>query len=188
MSLVTIFLLALGLSADTFAVSITCGLAKTKIRFFQATRIAFFMAFFQAAMPVAGWLFGREIKEFMETFDHWIAFALLSILGMKMIAEALSDKHPSKKINPLDIKIILWISLATSIDALVVGISIAMLDVEIVQAVAGIFIIGAVTFIAAMLGILFGKKTGQKFGRKVEFAGGFILIAIGVKILLEHLV
>jgi manganese efflux pump family protein len=186
MSLLTLFFLAIGLSADSFAVSVSCGLSKSKITFFQATKIAFSLAAFQATMPVLGWFFGNEVKEFMITWDHWIAFILLTALGTKMIAEVFPEKKEEKKFNPLDLKILLWISVATSIDALVVGVSIAFMDISGRQAFAGIFMIGFVTFIASMLGILFGKKTGIRFGKKVELAGGILLILIGIKILLEH--
>lgn len=187
MSLLTLFFLAIGLSADSFAVSVSCGLAKSKITFFQATKIAISLAVFQAIMPIIGWFFGNEVKEFMTAWDHWIAFVLLAALGTKMIAEVFSEKKEERRFNPLDFKTLIWISLATSIDALVVGVSIAFMDIYTHQALAGIVMIGFVTFIASMLGILFGKKTGIRFGKKVEFAGGIILILIGIKILFEHL-
>lgn len=187
MSLLTLFFLALGLSADSFAVSVSCGLSKSRITFFQATKIAVSLAAFQAVMPVIGWFLGNEVKEFIINWDHWIAFILLAAIGTKMIAEVFSEKKEEGKFNPLDLKVLLWISVATSIDALVVGVSIAFMDILGWQAFAGIFMIGFVTFIASMLGILFGKKTGIRFGKKVELAGGILLILIGLKILLEHI-
>lgn len=186
MSLITLIILAIGLSADSFAVSVSCGLAQTRIDFFRATKIAFPLAVSQALMPLLGWLWGNEVKDIIEAYDHWLAFGLLSAIGMKMIMEGFSKKVGKKKFNPLQWKVLIWISIATSIDALVVGISFAFLDFSTHEAIIGVFTIGAVTFIASMLGILFGKKTGLSFGRKVELAGGLILIIIGVKILLEH--
>lgn len=187
MSLLTLFFLALGLSADSFAVSVSCGLSKSRITFLQATKIAVSLAAFQAFMPVIGWFLGNEVKEFIINWDHWIAFILLAAIGTKMIAEVFSEKKEEGKFNPLDLKVLLWISVATSIDALVVGVSIAFMDILAWQAFAGIFMIGFVTFIASMLGILFGKKTGIRFGKKVELVGGILLILIGLKILFEHI-
>ena len=183
MSFFTLFLLAVGLSFDTFAVSVSSGLIKKEILFFQAIRIAFFLALFQALMPVVGWLGGLSIKSFIEPVDHWIAFGLLSLIGIKMILECFKDED-HKTIDPLSIKYIIGIAIATSIDALVVGVSFAIVEVNILLAV---LIIGAVTFIASMIGILFGKKSGSKLGKRMEVLGGLILIGIGVKILVEHL-
>lgn len=183
MSFLTLFLLAVGLSFDSFAVSVSSGLLKKEILFWQAVRIAFFLALFQALMPVVGWLGGVSIKNFMEPFDHWIAFILLSGIGVKMIVESFKNDE-DKTVNPLDIKFIISISVATSIDALVVGISFALIEVNIVVA---FLVIGAVTFVASMLGILCGKKSGGKLGKRMEILGGLILIAIGAKILIQHL-
>jgi len=150
--------------------------------FWQAVRIALFLAIFQAIMPVIGWIGGITIKDWIEPFDHWVALGILSILGVKMLIESLK-KNEDRDINPLDIKVIISMALATSIDALAVGISFAIIEVDMILAV---LIIGSVTFIASMLGILFGKKTGNHFGQKIEIIGGLILIAIGIKIVIEH--
>ncbi|HZL09971.1 MAG TPA: manganese efflux pump MntP family protein [Prolixibacteraceae bacterium] len=184
MDLVTIFLLAIGLSFDSFAVSVCSGLNLPRIRFFQAVKIAIFLALFQACMPLVGWLVGNSIKSLIEPVDHWIVFGLLSLIGGKMIIESLISSEARVIKNPLNIRVILMLSLATSIDALAVGFSFATLLDQIMIAV---LIIGAVTFIASMLGILLGKKIGPKINRYAEIAGGLILILIGTKILIEHL-
>lgn len=182
MDLVTIFLLAIGLCFDTFAVSVSSGLIKKEILFWQATKIALILAIFQAVMPILGWLGGISIKNLIEPVDHWVALGLLTILGIKMIVESFKN-NDEKDFDPLDNKIIVGMALATSIDALAVGISFALIDVNLIAAV---LIIGTVTFLASMLGILFGKKMGGSFGQKMEIVGGLILIAIGIKIALEH--
>lgn len=135
-------------------------------------------------MPVLGWLCGLSIKSLIESFDHWIAFGLLLIIGTKMIFESFKAKE-NKTLDPLNLKFIIVMAIATSIDALVVGISFAIIDVNIILAV---FIIGSVTFIASMLGVLFGKNSGSRLGKRMEVLGGIILICIGIKILVEHLV
>jgi putative Mn2+ efflux pump MntP len=184
MEILTVFLLAIGLSFDSFAVSVCSGLNLPQIRFFEAAKIAFFLAIFQAFMPLAGWLVGHSMKSLIEPVDHWIAFGLLSLIGGKMIIESLISSEAREIKNPLDLKVILTLSLATSIDALAVGFSFATLLDKILIAV---LIIGTVTFIASMLGILLGKKTGPKINKYSEIFGGLILIFIGVKILVEHL-
>ena len=184
MEILTIVLLAIGLSIDSFAVSVCSGLNLPHIRFIQAVKIAIFLALFQAGMPLIGWLVGNSMKSLIEPVDHWIAFGLLSLIGGKMIIESLIGSESREIKNPLEIKVILMLSLATSIDALAVGFSFATLLDKIVVAV---IVIGAVTFIASMLGILLGKKTGPKFNRYSEIAGGLILIFIGSRILFEHL-
>ncbi|NVO10628.1 MAG: manganese efflux pump [Bacteroidales bacterium] len=182
MGLITLFLLAIGLCFDTFAVSVSSGLIRKEIVFWQAARIAFFLATFQAVMPVLGWLGGITIRNWIEPFDHWVALGILTILGVKMLLES-QKSSDDKNIDPLDIKVIISMALATSIDAFAVGISFAIIEVNMLLAV---IIIGLVTFIASMLGILFGKKTGSRFGQKMEIIGGIILIAIGIKIVIEH--
>jgi manganese efflux pump family protein len=184
MGILALVILGIGLSFDTFAVSVSCGLIENRIRFLQATRIAIIFAIFQALMPVLGWFLGLSIKNYIVQIDHWIAFSLLSLIGIKMIYESISDKA-EKNINPRDIKVILMFAIATTIDALAVGITFAFLNVKLIRAA---LIIGIITYIVSMLGILFGKKAGKHFGNKIEIAGGIILIAIGVKILVEHLV
>jgi len=184
MQLLTIFLIAIGLSFDTFAVSVSSGLILKKIDFFNASRIAVTLAVFQAAMPVIGWFAGSEIKNYARDFDHWIAFGILALLGGKMIYESFRTDPENRSFNPLDIKVMIAMAIATSIDALIVGFSFALLDFKILVSVG---IIGVVTYIVAMLGMLFGKKIGARMGRRMEMLGGVMLILIGVKILFEHL-
>ncbi|MDO9511316.1 MAG: manganese efflux pump MntP family protein [Bacteroidales bacterium] len=184
MGLFFIILLAIGLSFDTFAVSVSSGLVMKRITFFNATKIAFSLAVFQAGLPILGWFLGSEFKEYLAIYDHWIAFILLAILGLKMIYESITATETEMRFNPLNFWMLMGLSLATSIDALVVGFSFAFIEIHILLAA---FIIGIITFIASMLGILLGKKTGSKFGKQMELVGGLILIALGTKILIEHL-
>jgi len=184
MEILTIFLIAIGLSFDTFAVSISSGLVLRKIDFFNATKIAITLAVFQAAMPVIGWLAGSGIKNYAESVDHWIAFGILALLGGKMIYESFTADPEDRSFNPLDIRVMIGMAIATSIDALIVGFSFALLNYKIVMSVG---IIGSVTYIVAMLGMLFGKKIGAQMGRRMEILGGVMLILIGLKILFEHL-
>ena len=182
MDIITLALLAVGLSFDSFAVSVSSGLLKKEILFWQAVRIAIVLAAFQAVMPIIGWLGGLTIRELIAPIDHWIALGLLSILGIKMILESRKEDE-DKNLDPLQLKVMVGTALATSIDALVVGVSFALVEVNMIVA---FFLIGSVTFVASMLGILFGKKTGAHFGKRMEVVGGIILIAIGVRIAVEH--
>ena len=183
MEIITLIALAVGLCFDTFAVSVSSGLIKREITFKQALRIAFVLGFFQGIMPAIGWFLGTSIKDFIQEWDHWIALVLLATLGIKMIYEAVSKKD-DKAFNPLDFKVMVGMGVATSIDALIVGVSFGMFSVNLPLAV---IIIGGVTFLASMLGILFGKKTGEHFGEKIEILGGVILIIIGLKIVFQHI-
>lgn len=183
MSILTLILIAIGLSFDTFAVSISSGLALPRIKFLNAARIALVLAFFQALMPVIGWLAGTGFSKYVTEYDHWIAFGLLALLGGKMIFESLQKGEDKGSFNPLDMRVSVMMAIATSIDALIVGVSFAFLDFRILLST---LVIGSVTFIVAMLGMLFGKKVGARLGRRMEFVGGLILFAIGLKILMEH--
>jgi len=191
MEIVTLILLAFGLSFDSFAVSVSSGLMMPAIRFYKACIIAFTLAFFQAAMPLLGWFAGVTIRDYLVNFDHWIAFGLLSALGIKMIYESLKPEEQRNGFNPLDPLVLLTMSLATSIDALIVGVSFAFIetpDTPLWLAILlPVIIIGGITYLMSMLGILFGKKAGSKLGKRMEMLGGLILIGIGFKILLEHL-
>jgi putative Mn2+ efflux pump MntP len=185
MELVTLIFIAIGLSVDSFAVSVSCGLMMCEITFWKATRIAFSLAFFQALMPLIGWYLGSTVQSLVRGFDHWLAFGLLTIIGGRMILESFkNDTEKKQKMTPLDPKMLIMMSLATSIDAFIVGISFAFINVKLFLTT---FIIGFTTFFFSMLGILFGKKTGIKFGKKMEILGGIILFLIGLKILFEHL-
>lgn len=183
MDTVTILAIALGLSFDTFAVSLSYGVVRNEIIFRQATRVAIIFAIFQGGLTVAGYFLGSFVSGILKEADHWVAFGLLSFLGGKMIIEGIREQKEEVRDynNPL---MLCTAAVATSIDAFAVGVSLALLSVEIWT--AG-FLIGTVTFIASMMAIRIGKSAGEKLGTKVEVLGGLILIAIGIKILLEHL-
>ncbi len=178
-----IILLSVGLCFDTVAISISVGLNDRKVYFWQAFKIAVIFAVFQGTMPFLGWLGGQALEKYIETIDHWIAFGLLLLVGSKMIIEAFSKKT-EKKIDIHNLKLILTLALATSIDAFAVGIS---LGIEEVNIWITCLVIGFVTGLTAMIGMLVGKKLAGLFGSKIEILGGLILIALGTKILLEHL-
>lgn len=182
--LITFLLIGVGLSFDSFAVSVSCGLMKREIHFFQALVVAGSLAFFQGIFPVFGWLIGSSLKNLISNVDHWIAFGLLAFIGIKMIIEGIKPDGSLKNFNPFDPKVLIGLSVATSIDALVVGLSFGFLDVQILFPV---LVIGAVTFIASMLGMLFGKYIPAKRSHQSLILGGVILTVIGIKILLEHL-
>ncbi len=184
MHFVEMFFVALGLSTDTFAVSVSTGIVTDRLRFRQAIRIALVLALFQGAMPLMGWLGGRQVEQYFSHLDHWIAFALLTALGIKMISETLSQKT-TKPFNPLMLTVAIGMAVATSIDALVVGVSFAFLEINIYHSS---ILIGVVTFFAAMVGMLLGKNVSGKFGNRVELLGGIVIIAIGLKILISHLI
>jgi len=184
MDYLTITGIALGLCFDTFAVSLSCGVVQYRILFRQALKIAFVLALFQGGMTVAGYFLGSIVSDTLKTIDHWIALGLLSFLGIKMIIEGLKDKEVKEAPDFTNLMILFTIALGTSIDAFAVGISFAFLDVKIW--VSGI-IIGTVTFLASMTAIRIGKSAGERLGQRVEIVGGIILIAIGIKIFLEHI-
>jgi putative Mn2+ efflux pump MntP len=182
--LITYLLIGIGLSFDSFAVSVSCGLMRKEIRFKQAIPIAFSLALFQAAFPLLGWFAGSTLHNLISSVDHWVAFMLLAIIGVKMIVEGVNPNGTLQNFNPFSIRLVLSLSVATSIDALVVGLSFGFLKMPILYPV---IIIGAVTFIASMLGMLFGKNIPAKRSRQSLILGGIILTGMGVKILIEHL-
>lgn len=183
MGLLELFILAVGLSMDAFAVSVCKGLAMPKISVKKAVIVGIWFGGFQALMPALGYLLGSQFKDSITAVDHWIAFILLGIIGGNMIREACSGEC-EKENNSLDIKTMFLLAVATSIDALAVGITFAFLKVNIVAAVS---FIGATTFIISAAGVKIGNIFGTKYKAKAELAGGVILILLGLKILLEHL-
>ncbi|MDP3003669.1 MAG: manganese efflux pump MntP family protein [Bacteroidales bacterium] len=183
MDFFTILAVALGLSFDTFAVSLSYGVILSSIRFRQAIRVATVLAVFQGGLTVAGYFLGSVISSILKATDHWIALALLSFLGIKMIVEGLKKTNENETKDFGNTIVLLTIALGTSIDAFAVGISFALLNVVIWK--SGI-LIGVVTFLASMTAIRIGKSAGERLGNKVEIIGGLILIAIGLKIFLEH--
>ncbi len=183
MGIVEIVLTAIGLSMDAFAVSICKGLSTDSVKLRHSIITGLYFGFFQALMPVLGYYLGINFQEAISSIDHWIAFVLLLVIGINMIRESRSedDDHSS---GSYDVKTMLVLAVATSIDALAVGISFALLDVEIFSAS---LIIGVITFILSAVGVKAGCKLGEKSRKAAEMAGGIILILIGLKILLEHL-
>ena len=176
--------IALGLSFDTFAVSLSYGVIRNRILFRQAIWIASVLAVFQGGLTVAGYFLGSIISNVLTTTDHWIALGLLAFLGIKMIVEGLKKTKDKETKDFSKTIVLLTIALGTSIDAFAVGISLALLDVIIWK--SGI-LIGIVTFLASMTAIRIGKSAGERLGNKVEITGGLLLIAIGLKIFIEHM-
>ena len=181
--LLTIIVVAVGLAMDAFAVSIVSGATYRQLHVKHALRIALFFGGFQAVMPLIGSLAGLSLKEHIVDYDHWIAFGLLTAVGGKMIYEAFKIEQAEKRFDPTSLITLLALSVATSIDALAVGITLSLIATSIIEAV---IVIGAVTFMLSYLGVAIGKRFGHFFESKIEILGGIILIAIGVKILLEH--
>ncbi len=185
MSFLTIILIAIGLAMDAFAVSIVNGIAIKQQRMPHALKIAFSFGLFQAIMPVVGWLAGLSLKTYITAIDHWIAFILLAYIGIKMIYDAVKkDDSDEEACGTIDVTTLFALSIATSIDALAVGITFAFLKVSIIYPV---LIIGIVTFILSLIGFFSGCKLGKIFGNRIEILGGCILIGIGTKILIEDL-
>jgi putative Mn2+ efflux pump MntP len=178
----TIFI-ALGLSMDAFAVSISSGITITNPRIENALKIAIFFGAFQAFMPVIGWLAGLGLRELISRVDHWIAFGLLCLIGCRMIYESTRGGSEKKILNPLSLGVLLVLSVATSIDALAAGVSFAFLKVSIL---IPIIVIGSVTFLLSFLGVFVGNRSGRFLQSKAELVGGLVLIGIGTKILIEH--
>lgn len=187
MGFVELLLIAVGLSMDAFAVAIAKGLRMRCFNFRQAALIAAFFGVFQAVMPLIGWLLGSRFQQYIESVDHWVAFALLAFIGGKMLIEALRDKGGEDEgcTDSVDIRELCVLSVATSIDALAVGITFALLpDTNIWTSIA---LIGCTTFLLSLAGVAVGHRFGARFKKHAELFGGLVLILIGVKILLEHL-
>ena len=184
MGLLELLILAVGLSMDAFAVAVCKGLSMEKISIRKMAVVGLWFGGFQALMPAIGYLLGTTFEKYITAIDHWAAFVLLGIIGANMIKESFS-KDEDKADGSLGFKVMLTMAVATSIDALAVGITFALLpDVNIVAAVLAI---GCITFLLSALGVKIGNVFGAKYKSKAEFTGGIILILLGVKILLEHL-
>ncbi len=184
MELITIIVIAVGLAMDAFVVSIVSGGAYRQLHVKHALRMALFFGAFQAFMPLIGSLAGLSFRDYIADYDHWIAFALLAAVGFKMIYESFKIKSVEENLDPSKVFVLLILSVATSIDALAVGITLSIITSSIISAAA---IIGLITFALSYAGVLIGKKFGHFFENKIEALGGFVLIGIGVKILCEHL-
>ena len=198
MGLLEIIAIGIGLSMDAFAASVCEGLSMKKINFKRALLIAFFFGLFQCLMPIIGYFFCVQFESYIESFDHWLAFLFLTFIGEKLIFDAIKDKKNGKTIliasddkiatkddnKNFGIKRILILSLATSIDALAVGISFAFFEINIFSSCA---IIGIITFLLSIAGVVIGNYFGEKYKMPAQMLGGVILILIGTKILFEHL-
>ncbi len=185
MGFLELFLLAVGLSMDAFAVALCKGLCMQRLDKRQATLIATFFGGFQALMPVIGWFLGTQFERYITSIDHWIAYVLLAIIGINMLKEAFSKEEEEVDCTiKQDIKDLLLLAIATSIDALAVGITFAFLQVKVLPAV---LLIGCTTFVLSFIGVWAGNRFGLKYQKKAQMAGGAVLILMGLKILLDHL-
>lgn len=184
MTFFELFLIGIGLSMDAFAVSICKGLSMQKIDKKYTLCIGLFFGGFQALMPLTGYLLGSQFSGYIERFDHWIAFVLLALIGFNMIKESREEEEEEKPYAGVNFKELLILAVATSIDALAVGVSFAFLGVRIAPAVT---LIGCTTFVLTLAGVWVGNLFGSRYKSRAELTGGIILILIGVKILLEHL-
>ena len=183
MNFFEIMLIGIGLAMDAFAVSICKGLSMKKMNWKNAAIIALYFGILQGLMPNLGYFLGSAFKGFVENIDHWVAFILLALIGGNMIKESFDDEEEKRNDN-IDFKTMILLAIATSIDALAVGITFAFFETNIGAAV---IIIGLITFVLSLAGVKIGNKFGDKFQNKAELMGGIILILIGLKILLEHL-
>ena len=185
MSFIELLLIAIGLSMDAFSVSICKGLTTKRFSWRMALVCGLWFGFFQALMPTIGYFLGAQFQEMIEAYDHWIAFGLLALIGANMIREAVSDEKEDGKDNgALDFKTMLLLAIATSIDALAVGVSFACIQVKLWSSV---LIIGITTFLFSVVGVKIGNVFGSKYEKSAGIIGGIMLILIGLKILLEHL-
>ncbi len=184
MELANIYLIGIGLAADACAVSLSSGLVIKHIKFNKAVKIALAFGIFQGIMPLIGWLTGLTFRESIIQVDHWIAFVLLTAIGGKMIYQACQQEETQAKFNPLDNYTLLGLAIATSIDALAVGLSLSVLKISIFFAAA---IIGIITFWLSLISVYLGHKWGNLCKFKLELIGGIMLIFIGGKILIDHL-
>jgi putative Mn2+ efflux pump MntP len=182
MSLMSLFIIALGLSMDAFAVSICKGLSMPRMKWKYGLLAGLYFGGFQALMPAIGYLLGSQFEKYITGIDHWIAFFLLGIIGVNMIRESREEEEDLD--DSFQVKTMLMLAIATSIDALAVGVTFAFLQVEIVPAVC---FIGCVTFCLSVLGIKIGNVFGNRYRSRAELAGGIILILMGIRILFQHL-
>ncbi|MCC2235565.1 manganese efflux pump MntP family protein [Bacteroides hominis] len=185
-----IWLLAIGLAMDCLAVSIASGIILKRIQWRPMLVMAFFFGLFQAIMPLLGWLGASTFSHLIESVDHWIAFAILAFLGGRMIKESFKEEDCCQRFNPASLKVVITMAIATSIDALAIGVSFAFLGIKSCSSILyPVSIIGFVSFLMSLIGLIFGIRFGCGIARKLraELWGGIILILIGTKILIEHL-
>lgn len=187
MDIISLVLTALALAADAMSVSISNGIAVKKLQLPKVLLMALLFGGFQALMPTLGWLLGTSVSKYISAFDHWIAFLLLAFIGFKMIVESFKNDEETVKKDPFSITNLLIMAVATSIDALAVGISFASLAIPGSELWLGIALIGVITFTLSCLGAFLGKFLGNMFKKRAGLIAGIILCLIGLKILLEHL-
>jgi manganese efflux pump family protein len=184
MELFTLILIALSLAMDVFAVSLGVGTSSFGTSTRPRLRMAFHFGFFQGGMTFLGWLAGTQVAGWISGFDHWVAFGLLAFVGIRMLRSGLNPDKESHPVDPSRGVTLVLLSLATSLDALAVGLSLAFLEGNIL---VSSLIIGAVSLVMSMLGSAFGGTLGSRFGKRMEIAGGVLLILIGIRILITHL-
>jgi putative Mn2+ efflux pump MntP len=184
MQLLTIIIIAVGLSMDAFAVSVVTGAAYKEMNIRYTLRMAGFFGGFQAFMPLIGYLAGITVKQYLSDYDHWVAFGILGTVGIKMIYESSKLKEEKQTMHPANLALLLALAVATSIDALAVGITLSLITHAITAAVV---IIGTVTFGLSYAGVYIGKRFGHFCESKIEAVGGLVLIALGLKILIQHI-
>lgn len=178
-----LIMIAIGLSMDAFAVSVSNGMAISNLRLRDALKFGLYFGLFQMLMPLTGWAAGQMFSSFITTFDHWVAFILLGYIGIKMILDAVRGEEESST-GSTSFRVMLLLAVATSIDALAAGITFAFMSVNIWFSIA---VIGSITFCLSTFGALIGKRAGDALGKHAQIVGGVILIAMGVKILIEHM-
>ena len=187
MDFIGLFGIAVGLSMDAFAVAVCKGLGMKRVDVRQAVVIALFFGAFQGLMPLVGWALGTQFERYITPVDHWIAFGLLALIGGKMLWDAFHEDDEELSCpadGKLDLRELVMLAIATSIDALAVGITFAFLRVDIVMSVG---LISATTFVLALAGVVVGHRFGARYEKAATIAGGIVLVLIGTKILLEHL-
>jgi len=185
MGIYQLIILAVSLAMDAFAVSICKGLAIGKIKARQAVIVGLYFGVFQAAMPTIGYYLGVSFRDYIESFDHWIAFGLLAFLGIRMVVEALRSCDCDNEVSDsLGVREMTLLAVATSIDALAAGISLSVLGADICLAAS---FIGVITFALSAAGVYIGAKLGSKFKKPAEIAGGVALVCLGIKVLIDHL-
>lgn len=183
MDYITLLGIALALAMDAFAVALAAGAVLNPLTQRHLFRLGFHFGLFQALMPIGGWMIGMAVQKWISAYDHWIAFVLLAFVGVRMIKEAFDGKEDKAMVDPTKGLTMVMLSVATSIDALAVGLSLAMLGVSIWRPAV---VIGLVAAILTILGMLLGRRLGNTWGKRVEVCGGLVLCIIGLKILLEH--
>ncbi len=184
MSFLSAAFLGIGLAMDAFAVSITGGIVSRSVSFVYAFKIALFFAVFQMVMPWLGWWLGKSIEQYIARYDHWVAFVLLLAIGGKMIYESFQNKERCKPINFNKTSVLLFLATAVSIDAFIAGVSLSILEVDILPI---IIIIGLITFLLSLIGVKIGKILGCLVEKYAELVGGIILILIGIQVLVQHI-